>query len=85
MEMWWWWWRENNRNVVVVMVVVVEGKQLTTPENTMTYHNALCLSPQNFEYAMSSVSPGATNKEHYGMLWYFLGCSIPVCTQVAGF
>ena len=23
-------------------------KQLTTPENTITYHNALCLSPQNF-------------------------------------
>ena len=22
--------------------------QLTTPENTITYHNALCLSPQNF-------------------------------------
>ena len=22
--------------------------QLTTPENTMTYHNALCLLPQNF-------------------------------------
>ena len=35
----------------------VEGKlsgvvfffvQLTTPEKTITYHNALCLSPQNF-------------------------------------
>ena len=23
-------------------------KQLTTPENTITYHNTLCLSPQNF-------------------------------------
>ena len=22
--------------------------ELTTPENTITYHNALCLSPQNF-------------------------------------
>ena len=22
--------------------------ELTTPENTTTYHNALCLSPQNF-------------------------------------
>ena len=22
--------------------------QLTTPENTITYHNALCLSTQNF-------------------------------------
>ena len=26
----------------------VSSKQLTTPENTITYHNALCLSPQNF-------------------------------------
>ena len=25
-----------------------ELKQLTTPENTITYYNALCLSPQNF-------------------------------------
>ena len=65
-------------------------KGLTTPENTITYHNALCLSPQNFAEALFSVSPGAisnsqeklktilmqkfgvTNKEHYGMLWYFL-------------
>ena len=64
-------------------------KGLTTPENTITYHNALCLSPQNFAEALFSVSPGAisnsqeklktilmqnfgvTNKEHYGMLWYF--------------
>ena len=26
---------------------------------TITYHNALCLSPQNFAYALSSVSLGA--------------------------
>ena len=26
----------------------VSSEQLTTPENTITYHNALCLSPQNF-------------------------------------
>ena len=32
---------------------------LTTTENTITYHNALCLSPQNFAYALSSVSLGA--------------------------
>ena len=25
-----------------------EAKQLNTPQNTITYHNALCLSPQNF-------------------------------------
>ena len=47
----------------------------------LTYHNALCLSPQNFAYALFSVSlrPILTpkrNKEHYGMLWYFLEWSI---------
>ena len=26
----------------------VDWIQLTTPENTITYHNALCLSPKNF-------------------------------------
>ena len=59
-------------------------------ENTITDHNALCLSPQNFAYVLSSVSLeswkwpreklktmlmqnfGVINKEHYGMLWYFL-------------
>ena len=25
-----------------------DGSQLTTPENTITYHNTLCLSPLNF-------------------------------------
>ena len=24
---------------------------------------------------------GATNKEHYGMLWYFLGWSISCCVE----
>ena len=33
--------------------------QLTTPENTLTYHNVLCLSPQNFAQALFSVSLGA--------------------------
>ena len=32
---------------------------LTTPENIITYHNAFCLSPQNFAYALFSVSLGA--------------------------
>ena len=27
---------------------VTEQLQLTTPENVITYHNSLCLSPQNF-------------------------------------
>ena len=30
------------------ILTVYPQSQLTTPENTMTYHNALCLSPQNF-------------------------------------
>ena len=29
--------------------------------NTVTYHNALCLSPQNFAEALSSVWPGSQN------------------------
>ena len=58
--------------------------QLTTPENTTTWHNALCLSLQNFAWAFFSVSLGAilTPKRnwrkwlckilgHYGMSWYF--------------
>ena len=41
---------------------------LTTPENTITYHNALCLSPQNFAQALFSVSLGAilTPKRNWG-------------------
>ena len=59
-----------------------------TPENTITYHNALLLLPQNFVQALFSVSLaeklktmlmqnfGVANKERYGMLWYFLEWSI---------
>ena len=67
--------------------------QLTTPENTITYHNALCLSPQILRKHCFSFSKGhfnsqeklktmhmqyfgVTNKEHYGMLWYFLEWSL---------
>ena len=74
------------------LVFTTHGSKLTTPENTLTYHNALCLSPQNFAWVFS-VSLGAistpkrnktmlmqnvgvTNKECYGMLWYFLELSI---------
>ena len=57
---------------------------LTTPENTITYHNApfhnarfqgklKTLLMQNF---------GVTNKEHYGMLWYFLEWSIRIVAEV---
>ena len=55
-------------------------KQLTTPENTMTYHNALCLSPHfNSQEKLKTIlmqNFGVTNKEHYGMSWYFLEWSI---------
>ena len=42
--------------VMIMMMIIVVIKpspirlvaQLTTTENTITYHNALCLSPQNF-------------------------------------
>ena len=59
---------------------------LTTPENTITYHNALCLSPQisivfSFSWGhfnsqeklktMLMQNFEVTNKEHYGMLRYF--------------
>ena len=55
-----------------------------TPENTITYHNALCLSPQKFVQALFSVSLGeklktilmqnfgVANRERYRMLRYFL-------------
>ena len=39
--------------------LVLKMLQLTTPENTITYHNVLCLSPQNFAQALFSVSLGA--------------------------
>ena len=29
-------------------IISINHFQLTTPENTTTYHNALCLSPQSF-------------------------------------
>ena len=70
--------------------------QLTTPENTITYHNALSLSPPKFCISivfgvswghcnsqeklktMLMQNFGVTNKERYGMLWYFLEWSIDI-------
>ena len=62
----------------------IELTQLTTPENTITYRNALCLSPQivfifswghfNSQEKLKTMlmqNFGVTNKEHYGMLRYF--------------
>ena len=56
--------------------------ELTTTENTITYHNALCFSPQNFAYALLSVSLGTilTSKRNK-----ILGCqtkSIMVCYDI---
>ena len=66
---------------------------LTTPENTITYHNALCLSSKSlhkhcFQFLLGHFNSqeklkkmlmqnfGVKNKEHYGMLWYFLSCQL---------
>ena len=45
--------KDRSIEVRVISVGVVYGclssaLQLTAPENIITYHNALCLSPQNF-------------------------------------
>ena len=61
---------------------------LTAPENAITHHNALSLSPPNFALQFflgpfyiklpREIEDNAyakfwvTRKEHYGMLWYFL-------------
>ena len=66
--------------------------QSTTSVNTMTYRNALCLSPPKFEFVFSfswghfnsqkelktmlMQNFGVPNKDYYGMLWYFLEWSI---------
>ena len=60
----------------------VYQNELATPENTITYHNAFGLSSQNILHkhclqfllgvkTMPMQSFGVTNKEHYGVLWYF--------------
>ena len=63
--------------------------ELTTPENTITYHNGLFYHPKIlhkdcFQFLLGPLNSqeklktmlmqnfGVTNKEHYGMLWYFL-------------
>ena len=58
---------------------------------TITYHNVLCLSPPKsivFSFSWGHFNSqeklktvimqhfGVTNKEHYGMLWYFLEWAI---------
>ena len=42
-----------------VFSVLSKPQQLTTTENTITYHNTLCWSLQNFAQALSSVSFGS--------------------------
>ena len=67
--------------------------KLTTPENTITYHNVLFCHPKfcinivfNFPWELKCPQEklktmpmqifGVANKEHYGMLCYFLEWSI---------
>ena len=68
----------------------------TATENTITYHNALCLSLSNLQFlgnkmalkTMLMQNFGVTNKEHYGMfkrvhvhsLWYVMVFSVVVNT-----
>ena len=44
--------KANTMGIVKILLPCVytirKTLQLITPENTITYHNALCLSPQNF-------------------------------------
>ena len=73
-----------NRTVHVML------KWLSTPEITITYHNAVCFSPQNFAEALFSVSLGAilTPKRN----WKQCSCkilgrqtkSIMVCYGISG-
>ena len=53
------WYSLCSKTLLVTARRVLTNLQLTTPENPITYHNALCLSPQNFAYALFSVSLGA--------------------------
>ena len=43
----------------------IDPRVLTTPENTVVYHNALCLSSQNFAWALSS----ETEDNAYAKFW----------------
>ena len=45
--------------------------QLITPENTITYHNALCLSPQNFA---EDSHPNASEDEPLTVAKVYLAC-----------
>ena len=55
--------------------------QLTTPENTISYHMHMHMHRFQFSWGhfnsqeklkiMLMQNFGVTNKEHYGMLWYF--------------
>ena len=39
-------------NKKIFPLFITENIQLTTPENTITYHNTLCLSPQTFAFSI---------------------------------
>ena len=49
----------NTLNLLLSPLPSLSFKQLATPENTITFHNTLCLATQNFAKALFSVSLGA--------------------------
>ena len=78
---------------MVYTLIDVKICEFDHSRNTITYHNALCLSsqicrsivfsfswelkwPQEKLKTMFMQNFGMTNKEYYGMLWYFLEWSI---------
>ena len=78
--------------VTLILCFKVRLHVIDHSRNTITYHNALCLSPQSKSIVFSFSSElkwpqeklktmlmqnfGVTNKEHYGMLRYFLEWSV---------
>ena len=64
---------------------------MTTTENAITYHNALCCMHEHcFQFLLENnennayANFGVTNKEHYGMLWHFLWCQLQKDTKKCG-
>ena len=77
--------RPNFHDPNLMLLTGADYLKLTTTENTITYHNTLSWSFQNvFSFSWGHFNSqetlktmlmqnfGVTNKECYGMLWYFL-------------
>jgi len=57
-------------NIFGPMLCYLSVQQFTTPENTITYHNALCLSPQKFQFLLGvKMAPRETEKNAYAKFW----------------